>query len=138
MNFIEAVKALKEDRCKSIRRQGCIYEIVKDKFGILIDSRDLSEVTFNCINILAEDWELVNPKPVYEEVEVVRYLNTITQRVVSSVSEFLDRSNSDWVKLTGTIKREAKPKVKHREEIIKSFSEFEYPFNTKFFAEWED
>lgn len=69
----------------------------------------------------------------YEEVEIVYYLHY--NGIVDD-----DKRYYDDIKLTGVIKREVKPKVKHRKQIfnIDAFtSSRPIPHNARFFAEWE-
>lgn len=67
--------------------------------------------------------EALNPKPQYEDVEVVAWQCPTCDRLYSD--EFIDRkfpsvccnvanSHKTLIKLTGTYRREIKPKIKHR------------------------
>jgi hypothetical protein len=136
MNFLDAVRELKEGRCEGIELKSQYIKI--------------REIEIGCISfmvqpetILAEDWELVNPKPRFEEVEIVKYVEmNECEEGKSSKTPFTPLKNMQLVKLTGTMKREIKPKVKHRVLIDNELfiSETKLPFanNAKYFAEWEE
>ena len=110
MNFIEAVRALKEGKCKSISCWGPI---------VTIDLTDLRTKGLSVESILSEQWTLVNPVKQYEEVEVVRYMwkDHNGKEKISEVVPFLHPGDYEIIALKGTMKREIKPKVKHREDI---------------------
>ena len=68
---------------------------------------------------LSEDWELVNPIKQYEEVEVRQYV-WIKSNGDKQLHDFpfaAPPTDGRLIEMTGTIKREIKPKVKHREEV---------------------
>lgn len=116
MNFLEAVRALKEGKCEGIRRiswqdnVGYIYLYGSNKL-FTTHGNYFSENVQIASNIIAEDWELVNSVKRYEEVEVVMYMSKKDEAViVKDVPTY----SQNWIKLTGVIKQEIKPKVKHR------------------------
>lgn len=142
MNFIDAGKALKEGKCRAIRRScwaspngirfDSVYEFVyNDNTAVKLDADDF----------LAEDWELVNPIKQYEEVEVVKWLNVITNEIFDFP---LIPFSKDFIKLTGTIKKEIMLKVKKREEIKDAIEVISKDRITKIapiskiFLEWEE
>lgn len=144
MNFTDAVRELTEGRCEGISCSDCIYEnrngflnYVNAFVGVMLDSED----------ILSDNWELVNPKPEYEEVEVTRYMwkhATSDGIIVEKYSEELPFlfPNVLVTKLTGMIKKEIKPKVKMRKEFnnVGDFILCKYgnaPKNAKVILEWE-
>ena len=115
MDFLSALTELKEGRCEGIKRKFATNTFYK------------SHESLDCIvyieHMLSNDWQLVNPKPKYEEVEVVQYAlvdeNGIQQ--ATSNESFLMREsgmfNFTEVKLTGTYQKEVKPKVVKRKQI---------------------
>lgn len=136
MNFIEAVTALKEGRCEFIQRESLGIEIGTDKLD-QIDTRLYLD------SILAQDWKLVNPKPIYEEVEVERYLwvNGDKEGIYKDLP-FLPPA-CEIIKLTGTVKREVKPKVKKLVEVGfigrgGNFVKSDIPPDTKIYAYLEE
>lgn len=127
MNFLEAVRELVEGKCKGIKRPGGIVR--RDKhFDIYADS------------ILADDWQLVDPVPQEEEVEVVRWYSPSLNLVFDA--ESIARAQGDCIPLTGTYRRPVKPKVKRRVSLgYVSKTGYIYegvPSRAKFYAEWEE
>lgn len=132
MNFIEAVAALNEGRCIGIKRA------VDSRF-ILFRDNLFYDISISVNDLLAEDWELVEPVKQYEEVKVERLLVIFPNGSEIIIDKKLKSQYPDacmFVELTGTTKVEVKPKVKHREELM--INDFKYPENARFFTEWEE
>ena len=74
MNIIEAVQALSAGRGEGLRRQawqrGAFLEISESESEPLIFNCGTTYISYAC-DFLADDYELVNPKPQTETVEVV-------------------------------------------------------------------
>jgi len=144
MNFVDAVRELKEERCEGIKRK---ISIVTLHEGVLCQHG--VPVFVDGESIIAEDWELVNPKPQFEEIEVVRWCwNNGEREIYSEEKPCLPPLDYKLIKLTGKRKVEVKPKVKHREELKELLQAGMYapklaPFvykgrNVQLFAEWEE
>lgn len=140
MNFIEAVTALKEGRCERIKSGLMTVGLTIIENGCLAFK---STDAFNCnVNLLLSDWELVNPIAQYEEVKIVRWLVPETNTLFYN-GEPRECDKEKFVKLTGTIKREVKPKVKRREQIgftgpVTFNATTKIPHDANFFAEWSE
>src|SRR5512135_2316022 len=129
MNFIEAVEALKEGRCEAIKpfakNFGNPYHLKLDETGALIYPHYPKGTKLH-VNSICGDWELVNPKPQYEEVEIKRWeiFDKDGEHLTYSHISYKDAcdhiavSNGGYVvELTGIMRREIKPKLKCRELI---------------------
>lgn len=149
MNFLEAVQALKDGQCEGVsinKASFCKYSLTRQgwlgmdgEFGM---QRSLDDY-------LADDWQLVNPRPLTETKEVKRWLHvqngleighTDNQTVAQ---EWNDNPNYGYavVELIGTYEAPVKPKVKRREELPRGnwplvYSEMSE--DTRIFAEWEE
>lgn len=142
MNFIEAVRELKEGRCTHIKhkRFGNIHGIYegRETCFCLVWS-DGGKLFNNATLMLSEDWELVNPKPQFEEVEIVKWYCNICGKICLSDDIHCGKP---IVKLTGIFKNEIKPKVKHRIKLThaKHFIALgsAVPLQADIFAEWEE
>lgn len=143
MNLIEAVRELKEGRCTHIKHKNFgnihgIYEGREQIFLCLIWS-DGGKPFNNATLILSEDWELVNPKPIYEEVEVVKWYSQSEDKIYH---EYCTVIPEDAIKIKFPIKKEIKPKIKRRMQIgkVKHFiGNFDtVPADAKLIAEWEE
>lgn len=133
LNFLEALIELKEGRCDEIQHKSKDYFVVRSYEAFtIIPSLDILKST---------DWELVNTKPQFKEVEVVVYIHKTTGKLTQNLpfGEH-DSFEENWIKLTGRIKSEVKPKIKHREEIELYGSPIPnaLPKDCKFFAEWSE
>ena len=132
MNFLDAVKALQEGRCEGVKRKGWgfVYDSYADGINFNHD-----KIAFE--HFLAEDWQLVNEVKQYEEVEVVAYYDP---ELEIFYKEDVRPQRPCIIELKGTIKREIKPKVKHREEVhCRHYTSYaDVPFRAKFYAEWEE
>ena len=151
MRFEEAVRELSEGHCKGIKRSDISTLCLKDNGRLIFkDTVDNEYDSYSC-HILADDWELVDPIPQYEEVPIVRYLwiNRCTGAEGLTTKEGLMPSQCDVVKLHGTQKVEVKPKVFHREEVndiyqsVGSNQTLYAPFiyngkKVQLFAEWSE
>lgn len=131
MNFLDAVQALKDGKCKSIERDG-VMPLNLSVSGYIMNCIGL--FVLNTEHILADDWQLVNPVIKYEEVEVVKYM------VKGEMGDFFYDCKPEYpcIKLTGTIKKEIKQKVKHRKEIVVIPVNQDIPLSARFYAEWEE
>ena len=161
MNFLEAVQALSDGRCKGITRPMLSgYARLNDDIStkdydysaygvtsalVWITGNSPSYLsTFGIENYLATDWQLVDETPQFEEVEVVRWYCTSCKN-----SQGMEGTNLccelPMVKLTDTYRRPVRRKVLRREEIHRpnigdiyvNASEI-VPPTAKFFAEWEE
>jgi len=138
MKFQDALQEFIEGRCEGIKMICDVNNL------FVIDDLKLYAKFSTCIhNILFEEWELVNPKPQYEEAEVVGYYHVAS----GDISRNPWHEDEEQIELKGILKREIKPKVKHREEIgfagtsgIFTLTEKvkEIKEGTKLYAEWED
>jgi hypothetical protein len=148
MNFIEAVKELSEGRCKGIKREEWFYKImlvVKEQFV----SMSLPQfVGCTPADYLAEDWQLVDPIPQTEEVEVVRWMCRHCETVFPSQDVSAGRpccwGMGTLIQLTGHYTREVKPKVKRREDVSdwfhgrRDYQGLQTPDDAKCYVEWEE
>lgn len=138
MKFQDALQKLNEGRCKEIRNGDCFYKLAS-LTKVVINSSTLTPIALSPENFLSEDWQLVNTKPQYEEVEVVVWYDP-------KLNKFYDvdvtAQRSGLVKLTGTFKREIKPKVKQRlcvgkaRHFIGNMLNIQYDADV--YAEWEE
>ena len=137
MNFLEAVTELAAGRCKRIIRKDS--EVSYSMWPGTAPTR------FQ--DILANDWELVDLVPEFEEVEISRYYCTGCGRVYAYDEE--DGCKAPLIKLTGTYRKPVKRKVKRRERVdiderhngsvVVFHSAFgSPPKGAKLFAEWEE
>jgi hypothetical protein len=142
MNFLEAVQALANGECEGIKRVGTFFSLHLEDHLLKDNDGDIFQPYLD--SILPSDWELVNPKPQYEEVEVVRWLDIRTN--ITHTMGIDDEKNLDpqiWVKLTGTYKREIPRNVKRREEItgvgtLHRLDGSRIPKSAKIYAEWKE
>jgi hypothetical protein len=155
MNFIEAVQALKDGRGEGIRRTSWSHSdhvvIVRNELKFKTTA---NRMFAGCIDgLLQNDWQLVNPKPVMETVEVKRWakVSNKTGSIIcfgeeDNKPQTADFGNYTIFKLTGTYQRPVKEKVKRREEIKLSDSaewhikdaDAGFGRHGKFFYEWEE
>jgi len=160
MNFLDAVLALKEGRCAGIKSITAEY-IYSDSGGYLrFDPTGEIRGPSRLSTLLADDWQLVNEKPVYREETITRWAIADdggnigqTYRTEAAANEALTDylknakyADRQVIKLTGVQKIEVKPKVLHREEIevslvklmtIAKNDSLRINHNAKIFAEWE-
>lgn len=151
MNLTESVKALHDGMCDGVRRASW-------QRGTFLELDDDVMLAFNCgspyipyaCDFLADDYELVNPKPQKETVEVKRCI-LVNKRTGEELSHdygvIYDGSIYDFVELKGTFHREIKPKVKRREKLklsaieednIRYRHQIPGPSSFGIFAEWEE
>lgn len=126
MNFIEAVTELKGGRCEGIKRENWRIDkvlILSPHFG--------GELRFEAVafinianDILADDWQLVNPRPLTEEVEVVRWECIHCHHIVQDAGDcdppdgnYCCQHHVGHIKLTGTYTRTIPVKTKRREYV---------------------
>jgi hypothetical protein len=95
-----------------------------------------------------DDWELIDPVPQHEEVEVVRW--TCISQTGQCYGQYLSQDEAmtkiasvhdQIIKLTGNYQRPINPKVKRREEInIEPIHRIfgDIPKYAKLYAEWEE
>jgi hypothetical protein len=136
MNFIDAVRELSEGRCNKIKRDDTILHI---GLGGMLYIRDVPYLAH--ITSYLDDWELVDPVPQFEEVEVVRYLKESIDETYTFEQLGCPEDLTGYIKLTGTYRRKIKPKVKRREEInIEPIHRIfgDIPKYAKLYAEWEE
>jgi hypothetical protein len=136
MNFLEAVKALKEGKCEGITCSSSNSDkpIVRK---LELNNKFIAPPIDSVGLFLSEDWQLVNEVKQNEEVEVVGYYHVAS----GDVSRSPWGKGEEQIKLTGTMKREIKPKVKHRVLIgcLGQSNSFKgAPLNADLFAEWEE
>lgn len=140
MNFLEAVKELKDRRCEGIARSWWVGTVIRLNEDTTLSSLDGTFIS----SFLAEDWELINLKPQYEEVEVVRWLHKHKVNLYSEIEPI--HNIEDWIVLKGIDRREVKPKVKRREEVTPGHNWLwkspdmlaKRPENSKCYFEWEE
>jgi hypothetical protein len=115
MNLVDAMIEIKEGRCEGIKLLGTDL-IILGKCSYLPLSFD---------EIVSDQWVTINPKPQYEEVEVVKYV-TFTKDGRELITNTASQTESDQcIKLTGKRKVEIKPKVKERFEIKELYPQFQ-------------
>jgi hypothetical protein len=145
MNFLDAVRELEAGRCKKII-SGCItLHEGGEGNRYLLNNADNGPLLF-LRDYLADDWELVDPIPQTEEVEVIAWAMLNSEGELCNLRDkepTTDSRHDQFFKLTGTYTREVKPKVKRRELVqIKRNGEVigdqPIPNTAKFYAEWED
>jgi len=154
MDFIEAVRELKDGRCKGITTEGGQVFILVDggRFLEAVDSPNALRGPSK-VDAILDDWSLFDPHPVTEEVEVKRWAVVAPSGLVYDTFSCLENakknslsvSGSTIVELTGTHTREVKPKTKRREEVphtgkVVTASGIDVPFSVSrhVFVEWED
>lgn len=153
MNFLEAVKEL-EGRCKGIRIGESRYKMASPG---LINVVTCDGPLLSYEDYLSTDWQLVDPIPQYEEVKVRQIAAMDGPDVIAcfdNMEEF-DTYNNDhacqfgYLELTGTYRREVKPKVKRRELLERvtlngcqlhyiNPQKYKIPLTAKVCAEWEE
>jgi len=137
MKFEDAVRALNGGRCERLELDGLTLRFV-DGEGI---NGGGYKIVINPRYILSEEWILVNPKPIYEEVEVEKYYSQNEDRFYKTYEAI----PPDAVKIKFTIKKEIKPKVKRR-ELICTCDELGFVSssfaprrpNSKIWEEWDE
>lgn len=156
MDFLDAAIALMEEKCEAIESlvTGEIFKIRNGRLycnlGCNSNKTPIKQPNIRqpSIREIIGNWQLVNPKPIYEEVEVVKNLwiaHDGTEIIAESLDAMPIDSRTQVVKLTGKIKKEIKPKFKHR-ELIATCDEFGYisgsftprRANSKIWEEWEE
>jgi hypothetical protein len=155
MNFIEAVRALSNGECAGIRHLNWTQAYMPQY--LIIDNLSPWKwfawagnhpfLGFSLSQMLSDDWELVNPTPETEEVEVKRWLcscgNCYGHKVNAQMCKLGIECDGEVVELVGHYTRPVKRKVKFREEVT-DFDEFGLKWNCrhslgiKFFVEWEE
>jgi hypothetical protein len=142
MDFLEAVKALKNRECEGIR-PGLNALYIKLHDGILRwTGRGGSEIRAD--QFTSDQWVLVNPKPRTKEREVERWLCNQCQFITLLSHQICPQclSNTPPVKLTGTYEVEIPRKVKKRVELKgfvgQSIDGTIVPLDANVFAEWEE
>jgi hypothetical protein len=156
MNFMEAVQALQNRECKAIRCNGGSAKYVINSLGQLVYKTTC--IDGDAIRRDAEDylgeWELVDPKPLTETKEIVRYIvvddhgftcaetyHSEEEALVGPRAAILQRGTATIVKFTGTYKVEVPRKVKKRIELKgfvgQSIDGTIVPLDANVFAEWE-
>ena len=149
MDFIEAVKALKDGRCTLARLRSVCIGFKGDILRCYHSPSDFPEhpsstFNFHADDYTGDDWQLVNPKPQTETVTVKRwaemYPDGTMRRYFPSQpdSDYYDPSNI-IVELTGTYEAPVKPKTKRREERGHGMPRPDHvPMDAKMFYEWEE
>lgn len=153
MNIIEAVQALKDGLCDGIKRESWSGTILSLSSGIIrqYNGNDTDNIR-RAENLIGDDWQLVNPKPQTETVEVKRWAKldkngnyhggTFDKAQAERWSD--SSKNSFIVELTGTYEKPVKPKVKHREQVFgfeghfAGGSTFKFSGKYNIFAEWTE
>lgn len=156
MNFTDAVRELAEGRCEGIKRNeyaanhrypGQVFVPSSSSSFQMCNKEDIAD-------ILADDWQLVNPKPVMEEVEITAYLTTFdsgdTDPILSDhVPVFPFSKGHATQSHTFKYSRPVAKKVKRRELVGAAASVLVdtacfnmesgtgMPDDAKIFAEWE-
>jgi hypothetical protein len=146
MNFLQAVQVLKDGECEGIRKEGwgnwihAVPDVLRwGKGGSIGETPQL-----RTDDLLSDDWQLVNPKPQTEAVEVKRWFCKNCER--SSQAKYVSGCCSDpcIVELTGTYERPIPAKVKRREELPADAVEWgsRCPSDrtgiVKYYREWEE
>jgi hypothetical protein len=151
MNFLEAVQALEDGRCEGILHTNWVQKLAPQ--FLVIEKNNLTwsgghEFLGFCVSqMLTNDWQLVNPIPQTETVEVKRFVNLLTGdcRQPHMMDGLKDANR--WVELTGTYERPVPAKVKHREEIIPRCGDYQVKTSREYrsftgteriFREWEE
>lgn len=140
MNIIEAIDKLNTGRCIGIKNKTLYGDRVYKLNGGGIFSFEDSAVFMGWETILSEDWELVGEVKQYEEVEVVKMYSESTGKTYPCWVEGIP---ADAIKLSGTIKREVKPKKKVLTEVGStanrgSFVKSGLPSGTRLYAYLEE
>jgi hypothetical protein len=153
MNLADGVQSFCDGLCDGFRRkiwQRGTYLVLKERGELSFP--DNAYIPYSC-DFLADDYELVNPKPQTETKEVTAWasVDSTNGRVWSiGTKERMEIMTSPdstnlikIVELTGTYEMPVKPKVKRREEIpitCVSITRTDLPTNgnCKFYAEWEE
>lgn len=147
MNFIEAVTELKEGRCKGIKRPSFEVLIVPilSRYGNNDGAQILAwqgehSLYLRIEHFLATDWQLVDPVPQTEEVEVKPAYRCTNCDWLSTRKNDKCCNRPNNVLLTGTYTREVKPKVKRRELLGTAGVSgiVSVPDDAKLYAEWEE
>jgi len=129
MNFLDAVQALKDGKCNEIIN-GSGYTVIKK--GTLLFVKESSSMFKPNISAIFCDWQLVDPIPQTETVEVKRW-------GIIAPSGFCEGTNSSYdiavekatdygpgysvIELTGTFTRPVPAKVKRREVFNNAYVE---------------
>jgi hypothetical protein len=147
MKLSEAIIEFKMGRCTAFKRKDLIGTVYINKLEMFEFKDVCGDCSLTSGDILAEDWELVDPKPQYEEVEEVCYcsIDRLGKHHYSSFP-FLPIEGCDQFKLTGKHKIEIKPKVKRRmfvgesvkNGIFTNYAIASVPPGSSIFAEWEE
>lgn len=155
MNFIEAVQALVDGRCTRIKRSGFGEEFFRNGALGVRECEDNTPVT-TTLWLLADDWEMVDPRPQYETVQLERWVQVNLETGMTEGGLFTapvpTGKRFTSVRVTGAYEREVKPKVKRQVELAvwsKPVEEFKgatrlvsfpdgVPNAVKVFAEWEE
>jgi hypothetical protein len=134
MNFIDAVKELSEWRCRGIKQPVWSGFLDRSLRHSETTKQGISWIALN--SILNDDWQLVDPIPQTEEVEVVRWMSLNGNGYRASL--YTSDNPAEWVKMVGTYTREVKPKVKRREKVDMVRAAHHAYEGHDLYAEWED
>ena len=152
MDFLSAVRSLKDGECEGIKRPNWGNHIIIAEWQTM---RWLTGVALELQgqNYLAEDWELVNPKPRMERVEVVRYKVRYDNGELSGCRDFgseeallefcPDAKPRNIARLVGYVEVPIPAKVKRREKIATHDGygliwHKDCPKDVEIFAEWTE
>lgn len=114
MNFLEAVQALRDAKCEAIR---AAHFILIHHDGDLYPTHEKDKPwIFPSQLATRTDWELVNPKPQTETVELSAYKCPSCFRLYDN-NHPCTICNKSVVELRGSYEKESKPKVRRRAEI---------------------
>ena len=152
MNFVEAVRSLRNGECKGIKSPSLSsavkgYDRTRDQFD--------NGALCNLSTYLYDDWELVGLVPQTEDVEVKRWAVIAPSgycEVSYSSQDIANTKAKDMgtgyhaIELTGHYHRTKPQKVKKRKTITTTFEGsnfylnglYDIPKGARIFAEWEE
>jgi hypothetical protein len=152
MNFIEAITALKDGLCEGVRRSGKTRMLKGNLHWDETGNDDEWDCTIPGIeSIIADDWELINPKPQMETITIKQWakFSVKTGGLLcigdeDNKPQSADSANFPVVEGTFTYERPVKAKVKRR-EVVGTFQGYgghamrsDIPKNAKLIAEWQE
>lgn len=140
MTFLEAVQSLKDGKCKGIKPDydgAATYTI----HGDCLSLGDGSGMRRSAEDLLG-DWQLVNPKPQTETVEVKCRICPVCEAVYND-GNVCPCNTVQLIDAVLTYEAPVKPKIKRREEISGWYRDQDslpkrIPYNATVFAEWQE
>lgn len=118
MRYQEALRALAAGRCTLIARGGDASERFKLS-GLHVVEADAETALTNSHWLLADDWYMVDPVPVYEERKITRWMCSCCGAVsaVEGIADNCCGKLGSPIELTGVEVVEVRPKLKLRVEV---------------------